>query len=386
MKITIVTTNKYPDGDAGAARQHCLAKALASKGNTITVLGMGTYTGAALKQYGGISYLSLRSKCGGVSGKVLSFLGMQPKLKRYLQHSEAVLVVDAPLTIMYWLRRYAAKNAILLIHDSVEWYSPEEFSAGKLHFEYLHNSLLNKYWVSGKVAVIAISHYLQNYFLTKGLSTIRIPPLMDKVSFDCPLYTPSGRTVMVYAGSPGRKDRLDIFMDGMSRLENKELSRVVLKIIGTTKEKLVDNCGVPAVLFNKLGNSLEIVGRIDRDKVLAALHSADYTILLRDPELRYAKAGFPSKIVESLSVGVPPLCNFSSDLDCYLTDLENCVEIAGYSAEDVTNAIRRAAAIPDTKRMEMHRNARRCAEENFDFRLYADKINDFIVNKRSELL
>ncbi len=45
MKIVIITGNNYPCGDAGAVRQHAMAKLLMDMGHDVFVVGYGSYTG-----------------------------------------------------------------------------------------------------------------------------------------------------------------------------------------------------------------------------------------------------------------------------------------------------------------------------------------------------
>ena len=43
------------------------------------------------------------------------------------------------------------------------------------------------------------------------------------------------------------------------------------------------------------------------------------TVLQRNPRARFARAGFPSKVAESLLLGCPVMANLSSDLADYLS-------------------------------------------------------------------
>lgn len=72
-------------------------------------------------------------------------------------------------------------------------------------------------------------------------------------------------------------------------------------------------------------------------------------MLIRDENLRYAKAGFPTKIVESLACGTPPLCNYSSDLELYLKDRQNSIIANGHTAKDVCEAVKNALCIVKEK-------------------------------------
>jgi hypothetical protein len=71
------------------------------------------------------------------------------------------------------------------------------------------------------------------------------------------------------------------------------------------------------------------MGRIPRPQVLEELSKADFTVLMRSEEQRYAKAGFPTKFVESLATATPVIANSTSDLGMYLKDGENGYVVKG---------------------------------------------------------
>ena len=100
--------------------------------------------------------------------------------------------------------------------------------------------------------------------------------------------------------------------------------------------------------------------------------------MFRDNSLRYARAGFPTKIVESLSSGTPPICNLSSDLGLYLEDGKNAFFAAGFAPEDIKEALEKALATSSEERAEMRAAARKTAEEQFDYRHYVNALADLV--------
>jgi glycosyltransferase involved in cell wall biosynthesis len=96
-------------------------------------------------------------------------------------------------------------------------------------------------------------------------------------------------------------------------------------------------------------------------------------LLIRDENLRYAKAGFPTKIVESLACGTPPLCNYSSDLELYLEDKKNSIIANGHTSRDVYEAVKKALLITnENDRSLMRENSRKLALSSFDYSVYKD--------------
>ncbi|MPT36129.1 MAG: glycosyltransferase family 1 protein [Flavobacterium sp.] len=127
--------------------------------------------------------------------------------------------------------------------------------------------------------------------------------------------------------------------------------------------------------------SLIIHGRVKRSVVLDYMKQANFTVLLRSTELRYAKAGFPTKVVESLATATPVMCNITSDLGDYLTDGENALLVKSCSEKEFKNTLEKALALSWEQRNELCLNARKTAEANFDYRNFITQFESFIKEK-----
>src|SRR5208282_6294467 len=90
-------------------------------------------------------------------------------------------------------------------------------------------------------------------------------------------------------------------------------------MVGPSRDELARSLGTDAPLLEALGSRLQFVGRMPHSEALQTLAGMDFSILLR-PNLRYAHAGFPTKLGESLAMGVPVICNLTSDLGMYVRD------------------------------------------------------------------
>lgn len=176
----------------------------------------------------------------------------------------------------------------------------------------------------------------------------------------------------MYAGSPGKKDYLKDMIEGMSLLSHNELSRVRLVIIGITIEQLRKELKVNEDLLEKVKDNIKVLGWVSREIVLEHLKYADFTILLRSPMQRYAKAGFPTKIVESLASSTPVMVNITSDLGDYIKDMEQGVVVESCSPTSFAHSLRRALSLTYEQRQKMYIKARKCAEECFDYSKYKE--------------
>lgn len=378
----IITGNKYPDGDPGAVRQHSMAKIFESLGYDVFVIGYGNTSRNIVNTYENIKYTSMRTAASNQIVRLAARICFGYRVIRYMKKNKmfpsVLLVVDVLPDAFYYIEKYAKKHNCILIHDSVEWYSPEEFKRGKKDIEYQLKEYTNTKAIHNPWKVIAISNYLNQYFLSRKLESVRIPVIMNVEKMSYSLEANEEKTVFVYAGGPGRKDYLKEILEGYALLEKDVLAHTEFHVIGVDKKGLQNACAITTDILDYLGESLIIHGRLARQDTIQWVKKADFTVLLRNSELRYAKAGFPTKVVESLANGTPVICNYSSDLELYLKDNDNAVIVRSYAVGDVKVALERAIAMSKSKRETMRSLARKTAERNFDYRKYTDIIAELI--------
>ena len=380
-RALFVTTDRYPDGDAGSVRTYALAKALQSLGYEPTVIGMGDTTHFEFKEADGISYSSFRLPSTDIVSRVKGRLQFGKRLKKMLLHTDSdwdvIIVSLVSGKTMKFLKKFTEKKQIPLLHDSVEWFSPEQFSLGRLHPSYITMDRRNRKHVDTSVRVIAISSYLENHFRSKGILTSRIPVVMDTKQIPFNKKTDETKIVFTYAGSPGKKDYLDVILKGFAMLSDTDsASKYELRIIGVTKESLLSTCDEQDV--KKIEDNLICFGRIPRAKVLEHLSETDFTVLMRSEEQRYAKAGFPTKFVESLATATPVIANSTSDIAMYLKNGENGFIVPNDSPEALSHVLLEALNSSYGQRCRMQKAARRTAEADFDYTNYLNDIEELI--------
>lgn len=382
-KIVIVTLNAYPNGDAGAIRQHVTAKLFCDLGYEVYVAGYGESTYGNLLEYEGIKYISFRSKSKTKIVRLINRLLFGEKvisfIKKHGDGLEAILTVDVLPNAFSCITRFAKKNQVLLLHDSVEWYSPEEFEDGERNIEYRLKEYTNTKVIQGNWRVMAISSYLKNYFSKCCKVAVRIPVIMDVNAIVPKLVaSPKDKIRFVYAGSPGRKDYLKEIVEGFCILSSEQKKLIELNIIGVNEDQLFEICGLSKELIEQASSFMKAHGRVKHTEATEAVKNADYTLLLRDESLRYAIAGFPTKVVESLAHGTPVVCNLSSDLGDYLEDGKNSIIVDNHTPLAMREALIRVLKMTDQESNAMRYCARKTAEENFDYRLYKTELSKLL--------
>ena len=380
----IVTWNNYPEGDAGAVRQHAFAQNLKDIGYRPIIIGMGKETGFNKRLYDRVEYYSLRFKnqniISRILGRVLFFINVKKILRQYSKQKIAgILIVSGDKNTFKGIEKYATKNNISLYHDSVEWYSESEFKLGAKDPAYKHNNAINTRYINGNYKVFAISSYLTKYFNSKNIKAIRVPVIMDVKRSSRKQKKESSLIRFLYAGHMGSKDRIETFIKAVEALSTEEQEKIQFDIVGTTYEQYKAMYG--SIDSQVLDKSIYFRGRISREEVMDYLSEADFTILLRPANERYTKAGFPTKVVESLSMGVPVVCNLTSDLGMYLINGENSVLVKEPSTEECKKAIQKICSMDIIALQKMQKAAYQTAIDNFDRANYLDEFRKFLEEK-----
>ena len=223
--------------------------------------------------------------------------------------------------------------------------------------------------------VISISPFLTAYYQSHGCrNVIEIPPIIDCVKSEI-ITTSQGIRHLVYAGSPAQKDLLLPYL-GAIREINKNKIKVVADIVGVTKEH------ISALLNIEDAEEFGIVayGRVPHEDCVRLVEKADFSILFRE-NLRYAKAGFSTKLSESLSLGIPVLCNAVGGADEIITDGFNGIKIEGCDSASIMKAIERILLLDEGSIDAMKQHAIETAKQRFVGELYTSVL-DRVVNMK----
>lgn len=377
--IVFITTGWFPEGDAGAVRLRMMANCITEAGYHVTVLCRGKENDRGTVD--GIDYISLRH-LKSKFGKAYDYLVFPLRVKRFLKKNAdslyGVYIYNAHISVFEICKRFCRHHGIRLFHDCVEWYSPEEFKKGDKDSRYRNKLKINTKVVDNSFFVISISKYLEKYFASRGINTLRVPVLCDPSIRTEPKKRNGEKLTLFYAGIPYGKDLIDSLLKATFLLSDEERKRLKIVLVGTTKEAFANGTGMATETLDRCSDYVEFVGRVPRSDVIRLMEEADFTVLIRDASLTYAKAGFPSKVTESLSNATPILCNLSSDLEEYLEDGENAVISKDHTPEAVADAVRRAILLTPEEKNAMSKKALETSRDRLDYRQYVEKIANFL--------
>lgn len=378
MYVLMISPNKFPRGDAGAVRDEYFAKIYQELGYEVYYIGMGidSNTGVfrEIKYYSAYrTNITVLQKIKNAVNYKKTIEDIYKKINNICGTPSLIHIYDIPRYGIEWAIKIAKENSIPIIHDSVEWYSPCEFPLGRFAYQYILKNRTNTRYIKNPISVIAISSYLERYFLDKGLKTIRIPVIMDPFDYFPKIRKNDNLIRLVYAGSPARKDYLKECVQAFEKLPVNQKKKFIFNIFGAD-ESFVKSCTVSGVI----PNGMVAFGRVPRNQVIKALEEADFSVLLRPSDERYAQAGFPTKSVEAMMNGCAMLCNLSSDLGMYLKDGENAILVNDSTCEAMYMALQRVAAMSHSELTKIREMARRTAEDSFYYKNYIPEIKKFI--------
>lgn len=356
-----------PDKNAAAQRVISNAKIFRDLGYSVKLYGLGTPTGCF--QYEGFECQNLK-----YPRQPLEWYQYLATCKKYYSFIEEIkpsyiIAYNHPAQALELMLRTCRKNNIKLIADCTEWYTPEGNPVFKMIKGWDTRKRMEK--VQPKLdGVISISRYLHDYYQAKGTKSILMPPLVDIENpkwKNHPVNTERNFIKLVYAGSPGHKDRLDTIVRAIS--ENKR-RKVIFTIIGIDEQKFRQLYGFQA----PIPQGVSFKGRLPHKEVLTELLSADFQIFVREDNLT-TKAGFPTKFVESITAGLPVLTNLTSNLGDYLSDGHNGFVLDTISETALLSSLDKVFCLSDEEIQLVKQSIDR---ETFDYRRYVSQMKEFI--------
>lgn len=214
---------------------------------------------------------------------------------------------------------FAKSIGYKVILEIVEDYALNEDSTSSVRKINLRASIfLEKKIVLFTDSIIVVSKYLENKF--RVLCGEKIPVLLIPVSTDMNnnfAYRKEKRIFnFLYAGSFAKKDGLETLVKAFDIFNNK-YGASKLNLIGDTNH----HSYVQELLIN---DNIKYLGYVE--DYFNILFKSDVLCMTRTNS-KFANAGFPHKIAEYLSTGIPVICSDVSDIKCYLENKKDAMII-----------------------------------------------------------
>jgi glycosyltransferase involved in cell wall biosynthesis len=290
---------------------------------------------------------------------------------------DVILVYGTALGYLARLIPLARRLRIPLVIDATEWYESSHLPGGSWGPFAMANRLSMRSIAAKADGVMAISSFLEDYFAGQGLATLRVPPLFASDATPRQAEADGKPLTLCYAGSPGQKDRKTL--ENLVRLPDElgaRLDELRIHVVG------VDESAAMALLGDGAAADIQheclvFHGRVSSAHAHQLIADSHFSVLQRGDE-RYAQAGYPSKVPESLLLGTPVMANLTSDLASVLIDGKNSRILADASLASLASTVAEMLGAP----YRFNRSAIAAeARSRFAPGQYAQSIHDFLTGR-----
>ncbi|WP_308467875.1 glycosyltransferase [Rathayibacter soli] len=299
-------------------------------------------------------------------------------IKRMKDPPDAILVYGTSLGYLLRLIPLARRLNVPLVIDAVEWQKSSHLPGGRFGPFAVANAISMRLMARRASGVIVISRYLEQHFAHQGSPTLRVPPLFSVGIDRGRAHLPDRPLSLCYVGSPGQKDKRTVRnLVLMCRDLEVRQTELRIDIVGVDRHVAASLIGRDAAVSID-HPSLQFHGRVSADQAREVVAHSHFSVLQREDE-RYTRAGFPSKVAESLILGTPVMTNMSSDLSDYLTDGVNAKVLADASTDALAQAV---SAMITTQYDYDAETIASTARGHFSPEKYGDSLHAFLVRLR----
>lgn len=307
--------------------------------------------------------------------------------------TEAIIFYSTPnfSMLIYFIKKWAHKNNIKVIANIADI---SAVSHGKIYdrFFKLIDFKIKNYLYRKKIKnLITVTDYIANKFDPDDIKNkVKIPPLVIKKSnshFELSMNTTNDKKQFIYAGVPfptdGRqvnissyKDRLDKLIELFSEVK-RETDNFIFDIYGLTKPEYLRVIPQHKNLLEKLEDNIFFHGNLKKNIIEEKMIKCDFTINFRDVN-EMTSAGFSTKFVESLSLGIPTIMTNTSEIDSYLKENINGFLLSHSDFDKNQKKIIDIIKMENEKLTQLKIN---CLKENlFYFENYENNLKKFMQN------
>jgi len=379
-RIIFCAQIKFPKGGAGTNRVLYLAKAMKAFGFDVTVvspdLSGSKKNGDESMVYSGINCVYFR-RFGGKFGKIFNFFGGSAKntisaLKKLnVSKDDTVVIYSSVFFYINALIRFLNRRKISTFIDVVEHHQEFQYDSSIVWFNYR-----NAFKISAKTGkVIAISKHINDYFEAKGCIAPILPVFTDKEDYEAVVKTKMDKTIFIYPGNAHKKDDMKTMISAFASLSDEQKKRVEFHVTSTKDDTMRKILGDDyEELTEKTKGCVFVHLWLKYDELIDLYKKAQFLLLAR-PDNIVTQANFPSKVPELTVTGIIPIISKVGDIVNYLTDGVDSIFMDNPTTVDVCRqAIIKAMELSDEEIRNMSLNARKTAEEKFDYRNWVETV------------
>ncbi len=401
MKIWLINQYASTPATGPGGRHHYLARELARLGHDVTVVAGRQHhllranaspdALAEIEQVDGYRLIRIdtaRYTHAGDKRRVLAWFVFAYKLAsldRKLGERPDVVLYSSPSLIGFLgAERMARRNGARLVFEVRDIWPLTlveigGYSAGQPFIRFMQWVEDRAYRVSDRV--ISNLPGAVEHMVSRGMKREKFAWISNGFSFDeLHVSEPPDRMqtdqafTIIYAGTLGKANALDVLIDGAALLKSHPDIGFIIVGKGREKEALLEratNLGLKNVTFRD---------EVPKDKVQHLLQSCEacYIGLTADPLFRFGVS--PAKLFDYLASGRPIIYAIDSGDYRPVEQIGAGIQVEPGNPTALADAILTLRAMPREARIRMGENARRAAREQYDYAKLARKLQDVLVD------
>jgi len=392
LKIRILTTEPFPVGLASSNRIGAYAKGLSELDCDVIVSVMGP-TELSTQIFNNEKSGSIKNfrfeYCGGKT--VLSNNIFRRKLDVFFSNwnmcriilkekkkdkTDAIIYYSSSTSKALLLFLIAKLKKILLLKEESEFPPLWEYNKGfisKILWRKVHYQLFDGYLLMTQkiIEFITLEKKIKKPFIQVPM-TVEYERFqkIERKSDNCPY--------IAYCGTlNNQKDGVNILIEAFKRIAP-TYQQLHLYLIGDSASVEEDRLYRKMVNDSYLNNRVKFAGRVGKDEIPNLLCNADLLILPRPPSIQ-AEGGFPTKLGEYLSTGIPVITTSVGEIPYYLKDGENAFLAIPGSVESLSQKINEVFNnIPASQTIA--KKGKEVVMEHFNYKKQTTGILRFIEN------
>ena len=384
-RFFVFRANGFPHGSACANYIQQIANALRSRNHSVIVIGVGENRQEDYKEgkyiYENIEYFNNERQ---------SFLeNMLCYSKGFIENIISKYnITQIDYAICYSPDYFTLRHLSQILsprHISVcrvEHFQSYQYNLGKLNPKFLVFSLGVKFLHKTIRNSIPISSYIEKMDRKAGCRTLLLPPLVDENKVSAASSNEVGTSInFIYAGlkQTDYEDDIALSLKAFDLLEDELLKKIKLHFTGITEAIFRERFAIDKNKYSRVLRQCSFHGWLDYGKLMALYSNMHYLVLARkDNEI--TRANFPSKIPELMAYGVVPVCTRAGDYtDVYLKDGVNSFVSSENDVESFSQCLHRACTIQESDFKTMCQQAKKMVGDCFDYRVWAVKLESFVL-------
>ncbi len=378
-RIIFCAQKRFPRGDAGSNRILYMAKAMSEFGFDVIVISTGMDNkqdfDGTFKEYKGIKYTNIKRLDGRI-GKLNSFFNSGKNTVKIMKainvnKDDTVIIYSSFASYIKPVWRFLKKNNVSTFFDVVERQQRFQFNRRILWHSY--KEAFSCYHKSGNV--IAISENIKKFFEEKGCYAPVLPVFTDKDDYKAVEKRKTDKTIFIYPGNPYKKDDMKTMISAFAALSEEEKKKTEFHITSTKENTMRKILGEDyESLMNAVKDCVFVHSWLEYDELITLYEKAQFLLLAR-PDNVVTRANFPSKVPELMVTGTIPMVTDVGDITKYLTHSKDSFIMDNPTTVDACkNAIIKSMELNDEEIKNMSINARKTAEEKFDYRNWTETV------------